>query len=213
MCPLFLKWPKKRSAWFNINWILIGKNLSGCLWAQLSCLTLLSFCSMTQSLLSIFPGCQYFRKWIFTLTFDRVLRNDPSALCSVMILPFLPALEPRLDLFVIIHHPFPLSLCIISIILRVSTWLNLIHLTKKKNSHHWTEINQLPTAHLTYPLLQASHKARKRSLLEDKCGNIDCVGRNIPQVMIRHFHNAQSSERTISEGRSLSGDPITQALW
>jgi len=185
--------------------------MSGCLWAQLSCLALLSFCSMTQSLLFIFPECQYFMKFIFTLTFECYAMIFWH--CSVMILPFLPALEPRLDLFVIIHHPFPLSLCIIPIILRVSTWLNLIHLTKKKKSHHWTEINQLPTAHLTYPLLQASHKARKHSLSEDKCGNIDCVGRNIPQVMIRHFHNAQSSERTISEGRSLSGDPITQALW
>lgn len=150
-----------------------------------------------------------FSLWLSTACYTMIIRQH----CSVMILPFLPALEPRLDLFVIIHHPFPLSSCIISIILRVSTWLNLIHLTKKKNSHHWTEINQLPTAHLTYPLLQASHKARKHSLSEDKCGNIDCVGRNIPQVMIRHFHNAQSSERTISEGRSLSGDPITQALW
>lgn len=204
--------PKKNNAWFKEKGIFIiaeiclvvcGPNFpvwSCCLFALYD----------THSLLSSFPECQYFRKWIFALTFDRVIIRH----CSVMILPFLPALEPRLDLFVIIHHPFPLSSCIISIILRVSTWLNLIHLTKKKkNSHHWTEINQLPTAHLTYPLLQASHKARKHSLSEDKCGNIDCVGRNIPQVMIRHFHNAQSSERTISEGRSLSGDPITQALW
>lgn len=87
---------------------------------------------MTHSLfypssLSVNISGNEFSLWLSTECHAMFLRH-----CSVMILPFLPALEPRLDLFVIIHYPFPLSSCIISIILRVSTWLNLIHLTKKK---------------------------------------------------------------------------------
>lgn len=80
------------------------------------------------SSLSVSISGNEFSLWLLTECYTMIIRQH----CSVMILPFFPALEPRLDLFVIIHHPFPLSSCIISIILRVSTWLNLIHLTKKK---------------------------------------------------------------------------------
>lgn len=80
----------------------------------------------------LLPWVSIFQEMNFRSDFRQCYTMIIRQHCSVMILPFLPALEPRLDLFVIIHHPFPLSSCIISIILRVSTWLNLIHLTKKK---------------------------------------------------------------------------------